>query len=64
MQEETKDLERQKEALQGGGRERILITERVESLSQRFLGRLEEVREDVLNVKFECRDRLRECENQ
>lgn len=65
LQEETQDLERQKATLQvEGGRERIMIMERVESLSQRYLGGLEEVKADVFNVKFHCRDRIQELENQ
>lgn len=47
-----------------GGRERMLIMERVESLSQLYLGGLEEVRSDVFNVKFSCRDRADELESQ
>lgn len=65
LQEETQDLELQKGALQvEGDRERIMIMERVESLSQRYLGGLEEVKADVFNVKFHCRDRIQEFENQ
>ena len=64
LQEETQELERQKETLQvEGGRDRIMIMERVESLSQRYMGGLEEVRADVFNVKYNCRDRIQEFEN-
>lgn len=65
FQEETQDLQRQTATLQGeGGRERKLIMEKVESLSQRYLGGLAEVRGDVYNVKFNCRDRIQEFESQ
>jgi len=65
FQEETQDLQRQNVTLQvEGGRDRKMIMERVESLSQRYLGGLEEVRGDVFNVKFNCRDRIQEFENQ
>lgn len=64
LQEEIKDMERQKGASQiEGGRERVLIMERVESLSQLYLGGLEGLRADFCDVKFNCRDRIQEFEN-
>ncbi|KAG6550545.1 hypothetical protein Mapa_007914 [Marchantia paleacea] len=65
IQEETEEMERDRGAAQMEGvRERLLIMERVESLSQLYLGGLEEVRTDVYNVKFHCRDRMDELESQ
>lgn len=65
LQEETQGLELHKGTSQiEGGRERLLIMERVESLSQLYLSGLEEVRADVYNVKFNCRDRIQDFENQ
>ncbi|KAL2622590.1 hypothetical protein R1flu_002795 [Riccia fluitans] len=65
VREETEEMERDRGAAQMEGvRERLLIMERVESLSQLYLGGLEEVRTDVYNVKFHCRDRMDELESQ
>ncbi|CAM6042630.1 unnamed protein product [Sphagnum compactum] len=65
MQEETEELEKERGISQiEGVRERLLIMERVESLSQLYLGGLEEVRNDVFNVKITSRDRLDEIESQ
>ncbi|KAG0629748.1 hypothetical protein M758_1G127100 [Ceratodon purpureus] len=65
FQEETQELEQQRGILQVEvGRERIMIMEKVESLSQRYLGGLEEVKADLFSVKFHCRDRIQEFENQ
>eukprot|EP01018_Ginkgo_biloba_P009853 Gb_21080 [translate_table: standard] len=47
-----------------GARERMLIMEKVESLSQLFLGGLEEVRTDLLNMKLNTQDRLGDIEKQ
>ncbi len=65
MQEETEELEKERGISQiEGVRERLLIMERVEGLSQLYLGGLEEVRNDVFNVKITSRDRLDEIESQ
>lgn len=65
VQEDTEELERERGTSQMEGvRERLLIMERVESLSQLYLGGLEEVRTDIFNVKFSCRDRVDELESQ
>lgn len=65
MQDDTEEMERERGTAQMEGvRERVLIMERVESLSQLYLGGLEEVRTDVYNVKFSCRDRVDELESQ
>lgn len=65
MQDETEELEREKEmTLVEGARERLLIMERVESLSQLYLGGLEEVRQDLGHVKFSCSERVEEIETQ
>jgi hypothetical protein len=67
MQEETAEVERERgtsSQMESCVRERLLIMERVESLSQLYLGGLEEVRNDVFNIKFTCRDRLDELESQ
>lgn len=65
VQDETEELEREKEmTLVGGARERLLIMERVESLSQLYLGGLEEVRQDLGHVKFGCSERVEEIESQ
>ncbi len=47
-----------------GVRERLLIMDKVESLSQLYLGGLEEVRADVFNVKLRCHDRVDKLEDQ
>jgi hypothetical protein len=65
MQEDNADLERERAIIQMEGvRERMLIMERVESLSQLYLGGLEEVRSNVSNVKTSCRDRVDDLEGQ
>jgi hypothetical protein len=67
MQQETAEVERERgtsSQMESCVRERLLIMERVESLSQLYLGGLEEVRNDVFNIKFTCRDRLDELESQ
>ncbi|KAL3691453.1 hypothetical protein R1sor_005104 [Riccia sorocarpa] len=65
VQEDTEEMERDRGAAQMEGvKERLLIMERVESLSQLYLGGLEELRTDVYNVKFHCRDRMDELESQ
>lgn len=65
VQDETEELEREKEmTLVEGARERLLIMERVESLSQLYLGGLEEVRQDLGHVKFGFSERVEEIENQ
>ncbi len=66
MQEDNEELERER----GGSMrvegvwERLLIMEKVESLSHLYLGSLEEVRADVFNVKLRCRDRVDKLEDQ
>ncbi len=47
-----------------GVRERLLIMEKVESLSHLYLGGLEEVRADVFNVKLKCHDCIDKLEDQ
>jgi hypothetical protein len=65
VQDDTEELEREKEmTLVEGARERLLIMERVESLSQLYLGGLEEVRQDLGHVKFGCSERVEEIESQ
>lgn len=65
VQDETEELEREKEmTLVEGARERLLIMERVESLSQLYLGGLEEVRQDLGNLKFGFSERVEEIESQ
>ncbi|KAG0553581.1 hypothetical protein KC19_12G022600 [Ceratodon purpureus] len=65
VQDETEELEREKEmTLVDGTRERLLIMERVENLSQLYLGGLEEVRQDLSHVKFGCSERIEEIESQ
>jgi len=46
-----------------GMQERMLIMERVESLSKIYLGGLEEIRSNVSNIKINCRDRVDELES-
>ncbi|MCO5569805.1 hypothetical protein L7F22_023519 [Adiantum nelumboides] len=46
----------------GGSRERMLIMEKVEGISQLYLGGLEEVRSVLLSFKLECVDRMGELE--
>ncbi|CAK9883306.1 unnamed protein product [Sphagnum jensenii] len=65
MQEDSEELERERGNRRVEGvRERLLIMEKVESLSHLYLGGLEEVRADVFNVKFRCRDRVDKLEDQ
>ena len=65
VHDEIEELEREKEmTLVEGARERLLIMERVESLSQLYLGGLEEVRQDLGHVKFGCSERVEEIESQ
>jgi hypothetical protein len=47
-----------------GVQEKLLIMEKVESLSHLYLGGLEEVRADVFNVKLRCHDRVDKLEDQ
>jgi hypothetical protein len=47
-----------------GVRERLLIMEKVESLSHLYLGGLEEVHADVFIVKLRCRDHVDKLEDQ
>jgi hypothetical protein len=64
-QEDNVELERSRSvAHMEGIRERMLIMERVESLSQLYLGGLEEIRSNVSNIKISCRDRVDELEGQ
>ncbi|EFJ16180.1 hypothetical protein SELMODRAFT_422245 [Selaginella moellendorffii] len=44
--------------------EKMLIMDRVENLSKLYLGGLDEVRMDVLNVKIKCQDKVEELEDQ
>ncbi|KAH8962114.1 hypothetical protein BDL97_05G085800 [Sphagnum fallax] len=65
MQEDSEELERERGSRRAEGvRERLLIMEKVESLSHLYLGGLEEVRADVFNVKLSCRDRVDKLEDQ
>ncbi|CAK9876697.1 unnamed protein product [Sphagnum jensenii] len=65
MQEDSEELERERGSRRVEGvRERLLIMEKVESLSHLYLGGLEEVRADVFNVKLSCRDRVDKLEDQ
>ncbi len=65
MQEDSEELERERGSRRMEGvRERLLIMEKVESLSHLYLGGLEEVRADVFNVKLSCRDRVDKLEDQ
>ena len=64
-QEDNAELERSRSVAHIEGiRERMLIMERVESLSQLYLGGLEEIRSNVSNIKISCRDRVDELEGQ
>ena len=64
-QEDNAKLERNRSIAHIEGiQERMLIMERVESLSQLYLGGLEEIRSNVSNVKICCRDRADELEGQ
>lgn len=64
-QEQNAEIERnQSVAYIEGIRERMLIMERVESLSQLYLGGLEEIRSNVSNIKISCRDRMDEIEGE
>lgn len=47
-----------------GTQERVLIMERVENLSQLYLGGLEEIRSNVSHLNIECRHRMDELEGQ
>jgi len=65
VQDETEESEREREmALVAGARERLLIIEKVENLSQLFLGGLEEMRQDVSHVKLGCSERVEDLESQ
>jgi len=65
MQEDNEELERERGSRRVEGvRERLLIMEKVESLSHLYLGGLEEVRVNVFNVKLSCRDRIDKLEDQ
>lgn len=65
MRSGTEEIERDWEAkLKEGARERLLIMEKVENLSQLYLGGLEEIRQDLHHVKLRCSDRSQEIENQ
>lgn len=65
VQDETEELEREREmTLVEGARERLLIMERVENLSQLYLGGLEEMRQDVSQVKSGCSERVEDIESQ
>ncbi|CAK9235917.1 unnamed protein product [Sphagnum jensenii] len=65
MQEDSEELEMERGSRRVEGvRERLLIMEKVESLSHMYLGGLEEVRADVFNVKLRCRDRVDKLEDQ
>jgi len=64
MQEDSEELERERGSRRVEGvRERLLILEKVESLSHLYLGGLEEVHANVVNVKLRCRDRVDELED-
>lgn len=65
VQEDNVELERTRSIAHTEGiRERMLIMERVESLSKLYLGGLEEIRSNVSNIKINCRDRVDELEGQ
>ncbi|KAJ7567292.1 hypothetical protein O6H91_02G141300 [Diphasiastrum complanatum] len=58
------ECEKEKECFKlEGAQDSMLIIEKVESLSQLYLGGLEEVRNNALNVKVNLFDRLDELEN-
>nr|XP_024382265.1 restin homolog isoform X2 [Physcomitrium patens] len=65
VQNETEKIERDWDAkLEEGARERLLIMEKVENLSQLYLGGLKEIRQDLDHVKLRCSDRSEEIESQ
>ncbi len=65
MQEDSEELERERGSRRVEGvQERLLIMEKMESLSHLYLGGLEEVRADVFNVKLKCRDHVDKLEDQ
>jgi hypothetical protein len=65
MQEDSEELERERgNRRMEGVRERLLIMEKVESLSHLYLGGLEEVCADVFNVKLRCCDCVDKLEDQ
>jgi len=64
MQEDSEELERERGSRRVEGvRERLLIMEKVESLSHLYRRGLEEVRANVFNVKLSCRDRVDKLED-
>jgi len=65
MHEDSEELERERgNRRMEGVRERLLIMEKVESLSHLYLGGLEEVHANVFNVRLSCRDRVDKLEDQ
>jgi len=65
MQEDSKELEKERGSRRVEGvQERLLIMEKVESLSHLYLGGLEEVHANVFNVKLGCCDRVDKLEDQ
>lgn len=65
VQDETKGMAGEKEmALAEGTREWLLIMERIECLSQLYLGGLEDVRQDMCDVNHSCNKRVDKVESQ